>query len=124
MKENIKKKKGFTLIELIIVIAIIALLAAIAIPKYRNYTYKAAISAHNTNVSMLKSAATLRLNELSENDSVETWPNNISKNYIENWPKVPEKAKLTQKTYTVTINPQNSTITISPDFINENASGS
>lgn len=31
---NLKKKKGFTLIELIIVIAIIAIIAAFAIPNF------------------------------------------------------------------------------------------
>lgn len=35
---------GFTLIELMIVIAIIAILATIAFPAYQNYTRKAAIS--------------------------------------------------------------------------------
>ena len=51
-------KKGFTLIELMIVIAIIGILAAVAIPMYADYTKKSRTSEVATN---LKDMAQLQL---------------------------------------------------------------
>ena len=49
-------QKGFTLIELMIVVAIIGILAAVAIPAYSNYTKKAKFVEVTQATQALKSA--------------------------------------------------------------------
>ncbi len=51
-----KVQQGFTLIELMIVVAIIGILAAIAIPAYTNYTQRAQVSEAFTSVDGIKTA--------------------------------------------------------------------
>ena len=53
-----KMQKGFTLIELMIVIAIIGILAAIAIPAYQDYTIRAKVSEGLNLAATVKLAVT------------------------------------------------------------------
>lgn len=101
-----KKRQAFTLVELIIVIAIMGILAAIAIPKYNKSRIKAAETAHLANVEMLKSAAKMKI---LDKDEPFTWEkkgeesdtsadkNNDYESYVEKWPEIPNGLK-TEKT--------------------------
>ncbi|WP_405048808.1 prepilin-type N-terminal cleavage/methylation domain-containing protein [Roseateles asaccharophilus] len=52
-------QKGFTLIELMIVVAIIGILAAVAIPQYKDYTAKAKVGNALSSVDSFKNAVAL-----------------------------------------------------------------
>jgi prepilin-type N-terminal cleavage/methylation domain-containing protein len=52
-----RSNRGFTLVELLIVVAIIAIIAAIAIPQFNRYTVKAKIAALESDLKNAYNAA-------------------------------------------------------------------
>jgi len=63
LNKSMNNAKGFTLIELMIVVAIIGILAAIALPAYQDYTKKAKFAEVVTAVGAARSAVTICFQE-------------------------------------------------------------
>jgi type IV pilus assembly protein PilA len=72
MLQKLRNKKGFTLIELMIVVAIIGILAAIAIPNFLNYQCKAKQSEAK------QSLGTIAKNEVAYNAEYDSYTTDLT----------------------------------------------
>lgn len=129
MLKKLNEDKGFTLIELTVVVAIIAILVVIAIPIYQNIVEKAAISAHNANVQALTTSAQTAVATLGNPDEAVQWPSgdgatgeHISDNWLQSFPEfpanLPEEAKGNAEGYSVTLG-TDGTVVVEPGKYSE-----
>ena len=74
MFANLRNEKGFTLIELVIIIVILGILAAVAIPKYQDMSAQAKEAAARGSIGNLRSAVTIFYANQAVTTGTPAWP--------------------------------------------------
>lgn len=91
--KKINNRKGFTLVELVVVIAILGILSSIAVPRLNKSRQTAVVTAHNSNIRTLESAANMYIADKglpSEEKTFSGDSGNDMLDFVQEWPKVPD----------------------------------
>lgn len=97
MKINRKKQKGFTLIELVVVIGILGILAAIVVPKVGTFREKAEAAAFEADERIMKSAAQMLIAEKGLDEAAGTYSGPEGGDlleYINEWPDTVQSVEI------------------------------
>ena len=106
-----RKQQGFTLIELMIVVAIIGILAAIAIPAYQDYTVRAKVSELISMADSPKTAITEYYQTEGKFPSTASdagFDTNVSSKYVSGiaWDSANDELKVTAQSINSSVNSQ------------------
>ena len=86
MKMTLRNRKGFTLIELMIVVAIIGILAAIAIPNFLRFQLKSKTSEGKVNLAAIRTGEESYLAEFGSYVSAAAAPTGAPTTTKQQWP--------------------------------------
>ena len=87
-----EKKQGFTLIELVMVIVIVGVLAAIIVPNYVDYVGKSGASTTKANLQMIRTAI-----QTFRSENAGAYPTNLATDLVPTYlPEIPPDGLLQQ----------------------------
>ncbi|MBC2576167.1 type II secretion system protein [Peptostreptococcus canis] len=104
-----KKRKGFSIIEMVLVVSIIGILAAIITIKYSNVQNKARINSDYANASSIATAIVLGRNDGKASTDLNTVDKLVNLGYL---PSSPKPQSENTESFTIEVNDDNDNIKV------------
>lgn len=115
-----RDQKGFTLVELIVVMAILAILAALAVPRFASIMQDSKYNAHNQNVIMIYKAGQMYLSS-GATANITSLAGLASAGYLTDANL--KRPYDTSQTYTVTVTVSTGAVSVSPGLATKGDKG-